>query len=500
MSVPIPATPSSLATFTQYNLRRRLGITSFIAGTFLVLLSIAMISILGFSITSALAQHPINQHLLIGGIVTVAVLGLNLVMVGVGFLATRRKNVAVATICTTIPPATSAITFALFWAEAANNGLDAVIIAVLSTFAVSIMVSSLLSNTRTIVLTTVILMVITLGLVYLLPAAKGIEGKQFLVAAFTVINEWAFAAIGIIGSVTTRSALSDLSESQLAIEQARKLDDLKDQFISSVNHELRSPVMAMQGFVELYRSTDGKLSQDRRDHYIERASQAGKDLVALLASILDARRLDQGATDFTPEVVFVQDALEAAIRLIDPREGSTQERALKVSIPPNLAIWGETQRLRQILTNLLSNALKYSAPDTPIEFSARIITETPPPNSRHKRQVVEYQMVEICVKDYGLGIPEDQIPLLFKRFVRLQRDLASKIVGNGLGLHLCKVFAEAMGGKIWVVSSGREGEGSAFYLHLPLPPMSRSRATEISQVTPPLSQLVGSATDVGDLT
>lgn len=76
-------------------------------------------------------------------------------------------------------------------------------------------------------------------------------------------------------------------------------------------------------------------------------------------------------------------------------------------------------------------------------------------------------MVVIAIRDYGHGIPADQQPLLFNRFVRLQRDLASHVPGNGLGLFLCKQLVEGMGGRIWLESSGIEGEGTTVYVQLP---------------------------------
>ena len=92
------------------------------------------------------------------------------------------------------------------------------------------------------------------------------------------------------------------------------------------------------------------------------------------------------------------------------------------------------------------------------------------PKRWQRQQPESHQLVEITVRDHGLGIPPDQIPLLFKRFVRLPRDLASNVPGNGLGLYLSQTLVTAMGGTLWVESSGIEGEGSAFHLLLPVSP------------------------------
>ncbi len=131
-----------------------------------------------------------------------------------------------------------------------------------------------------------------------------------------------------------------------------------------------------------------------------------------------------------------------------------------MSIPPDLHALGEPIRVQQILANLLSNAAKYSPAESPIEVSARMVLGDAGAKPAH---------VEIAVRDYGLGIPPEQAGLLFRRFVRLPRDLASNVIGNGLGLHLCKTLAEALGGSLRFESSGIAGEGTTFILTLLAP-------------------------------
>lgn len=129
---------------------------------------------------------------------------------------------------------------------------------------------------------------------------------------------------------------------------------------------------------------------------------------------------------------------------------------MELCIPPSLAVQADPARLRQVLLNVSVNALKYSPPGSPIIFSARPIRDPVP-------------SVVMSVIDKGNGIvPRDQ-DRLFQRFIRLERDLNSTIRGSGLGLYISRRLVEAMGGKIWVESSGIPGEGSSFNIQLLIP-------------------------------
>src|SRR5258708_5468355 len=149
-----------------------------------------------------------------------------------------------------------------------------------------------------------------------------------------------------------------MSDVRVQYERARQLDELKDQFITNVNHELRNPVMLMQGYVELLRLKGQELPAERREALIQRASRAGDSLVELLQSILDVRRLDQGARDFTPEAVPVLAALTAAAELVDPRDDRAIERELRVNVPAGLAGGGGEGGMQEILVEPLSHAVK----------------------------------------------------------------------------------------------------------------------------------------------
>jgi signal transduction histidine kinase len=429
-------------------------------------------------------------------VVNTAIVGIDAALHAIGIRFARRGQVRQATACIIVPIGITVIGPALIWVlfyqpgPQANSPSLAITLSEMVATLVLIVLAGLLTNQwQTVVGVTLLLNGYTLFiLAHALStpdAGEALRGNAALILAFPIFVQWAVAGILLAAAGTYLQTLRELGDVRVAFARAQQLDQLKDQFITHVNHELRSPLMAMQGHVELLLLTEHSLSPQERHAYLERAKRAGDDLVALVTSILSVRRLEEDSDTFEPVATDVDAALKSAIHLIDPREGRWMERELRLHDPDRLAVWAEPVRVRQIFTNLLSNAVKYSPPGTPVEIETQLVLVAPSSYEEHRtnrwqrlrarrsqtaRGNASRQMVQITLRDHGLGIPPGQLPLLFKRFVRLPRDLASNVPGNGLGLYLCQTLVEGMGGKIWAESTGIEGEGTVFYMQLPAPP------------------------------
>jgi len=311
-----------------------------------------------------------------------------------------------------------------------------------------------------------------------LSVMQGVKVESALIASF--ILQWSFAVVLIATANSYTNTLSELRSVRIAFDRAKRLDDLKDQFITNVNHELRNPLMTMQTYIELIRIKHTTISAEKYAEIIDRTSMACDSLVTLVQSILDTRQIVPNDHEGVITGVELLPIVQKAISLLDST-GEGEQQRFQLHIPAEYAVMGESVKIQEIFLNLLSNAVKYSQPDTPIEVTVSPGFAKMPEGLRKLIEQPAVPSADITVRDYGLGIPEEHLPLLFNRFTRLPRDLASPVVGTGLGLHLCKVFAEAMGGKIWVESDGIEGKGSTFHLQLPLP--LNERGTVIPQHT-----------------
>jgi signal transduction histidine kinase/ubiquinone/menaquinone biosynthesis C-methylase UbiE len=347
------------------------------------------------------------------------------------------------------------------------SGLDALALIQFIFFGVALILIGLFSNIRWIIISTIIINIATASCILLispLHPGKSIEAvygfPSTILTMVTIIAELIISSFLIAQRSTYELVLHELATS---LEQQQQIDELKDQFIAHVNHELRNPVMTMRGTVEYALLAHDNLSEPEQVELLRKALRVGDGLVRLLESILEVRTIEN-SDELALQPVLVRQALDDAIVLINPQDGRMSQRDLRVSIHPGLTVHADPVKLQQILANLLSNALKYTPNGTPIEVNAQALT----PFISSRQYSTKSEMVEITVRDHGPGIPPDQISLLFRRFVRLPRDLGSNIVGSGLGLYLCRLFAESMGGHIWVESMGMPGDGTTFHLELPL--------------------------------
>jgi signal transduction histidine kinase len=477
MSAPAISLTPDRDIYQEYERKRRLRLVSIL----LPILAALQFTVAFASAALALRVRYAPPFELLYNLNT-AIVTLDALVNVLGIRYARQGRVGLATFCVIAPgtltmmgPALS-YTIVLRATPVANSPLVPIALSVVIGSSMLIMLGGLLIPSRVFVIASALLMnAFVLYLMSSILSAPGIgpamKNSALLLMVFPILVHWAVAGVLFAAGGTYVQTLRELGDVRVAYERAQQVDHLKDLFVTHVNHELRSPVMALQGHVELLLLAEPTLTPQERHTYLERAKRAGDQLVALVTSILAVRRMEQEIDRFMPEAVAVRDALDAAIQMIDPRDGQHVERALRVHIPANLLVWGEPVRIRQIFTNLLSNALKYSPPGTPIDVEAHLAAEEPAQRGgRARGRTPARPVVEITVRDHGLGIPAEQLPLLFKRFVRLPRDLASNVPGNGLGLYLCQAYAEAMGGTIWVESTGVEGEGSTFHLRLPLPP------------------------------
>ncbi|MFI5273113.1 MAG: sensor histidine kinase [Ktedonobacterales bacterium] len=476
MDQPAPDTSKEHEIYRDYERGRRLQLARILVPT-LALIQFGVFVVSVAFILRVRYAAPTEQIFL----VNTALVGACALLHASGLRFIRRGEVTRATFSVIIPAGITIVVPLLVYdifdagAMGGTSPILAITLGEMVGTLVLIVLAGVMATNRWVLVTTTLLM--NVFTIFILTsalqagaAARLLGSELLLLVTFPMLVQWAVAGILFAAAGTYFQTLRELGDVRVAYARAQQLDELKDQFITHVNHELRSPVMAIQGHVELLLLTEQTLSSDERHTYLERAKRAGDNLVSLVTSVLEMRRLDQSAEAFTAEPVELRAALTAALDLIDPRESNHVQRELRVSIPPQLAVLAEPVRVRQILTNLLSNALKYSPSGTPVEVAAAVVQPQRGGGARRLRggAAVAAPLVEITIRDYGFGIPPDQLPLLFTRFVRLPRDLASSVAGNGLGLYLCRALAHAMGGTIWAESSGVEGEGSTFHLRLPL--------------------------------
>jgi signal transduction histidine kinase len=243
-----------------------------------------------------------------------------------------------------------------------------------------------------------------------------------------------------------------LVKAQHTSQQAHILNEVKDQVLYSLSHELRTPLTQVLGYLDLIEHYHEHLDAKTQAQYITYARSGCEEVLDLLSNVLETARTSTNDRPLHLQTFALRHELQSILTHLDPY--LLEEHPVKLLLSESLQVYAEPRFVRQIIRNLLTNAFKYTPPHTPIQIKA----------------VPDKQPELLCVQvsDAGPGISLEDQSLLFQPFVRLKNASAGYIPGTGLGLAICKQLVEAMGGRIWVESRGRKGEGCCFSFTLRL--------------------------------
>jgi signal transduction histidine kinase len=264
---------------------------------------------------------------------------------------------------------------------------------------------------------------------------------------------------GLAETATLGGAFNEMAEElQRRAGERDQLERMKDEFVLTASHELRSPLTSVQGFAELLLLEREKLSP-RQAETVEVILDNTRHLVRLLNDLLDLARSDAGRLTIRPEPTDAAGLIEDAARTMRAQLDARRQE-LRLEIEADLPwVEADRDRIRQVLVNLLTNANEYCPEGAGIEVKAR-------------RADAE---VEIDVVDDGPGIPEQQLEHIFERFSRGDAGETQRVGGTGLGLAISKSLIELHGGTIAAESTA--GQGSTFRIRLPaMPAIARDRA------------------------
>ena len=240
-------------------------------------------------------------------------------------------------------------------------------------------------------------------------------------------------------------------------EKLQELSNLKSEFISHVSHELRTPLTSIQWSIENLLDGIPEQPGPKIREYLEGVHGSSQHLGRMIENLLDVSRIEAGRIEIYPEKLNVLNELNKVLDILKPF-AEKKHINIKTTRAEDLWVKADRDRLRDILTNLLDNAIKFSNQGDVIEVKIDKAVDY------QKAEEIGKGMVAISVVDHGPGIPKEKQESIFERFEQVKKDKAVRETGLGLGLHIVKKLVELQGGRIWVESEVNKGSKFAFVL------------------------------------
>lgn len=247
-------------------------------------------------------------------------------------------------------------------------------------------------------------------------------------------------------------------------------DRAKSEFISTVSHELRTPMTAIKGYTDLlFGGAVGSLNENQK-HFLSVIQNNTGRLIALINDLLDISRIETGRVRFEPTPVKLGEVIAGVVEAMAAR---AQERGLTLTYEVDAGlpeVMGDRDRLYQVLTNLVGNAINYT-PEGSVTVEAANVD----------------MAVQVSVRDTGVGIDPEDISRIFDRFYRGDDPVVQEASGTGLGLSIVKMFVEMHGGRVWVESEKAKGSTFTFILPVRGAELKEKEATPLSTAPPPIT-------------
>jgi signal transduction histidine kinase len=265
-----------------------------------------------------------------------------------------------------------------------------------------------------------------------------------------------------------RELVDKNTQLQQAFDRLKELDRLKSNFLATVSHELRTPLTSIIGYSDMLASGIGGDLTEEQLEFVQTIHQKGEHLLALITSLLDMNKLEQGSMRLSRQPVTVRALLDDLQKTLAP-SAAKKGVALVVECAPDAgSAFVDPVRIKQVLFNLAENALKFTPRGGKVRFTGRA-TEAAGDDDGFGAVLlsVPRRAVELGVIDSGIGIPPEEHEKIFDAFYQVDGSSTREHGGTGLGLSIVRRIVEAHGGRIWVQSE--PGQGAAFYLTIPDP-------------------------------